>query len=117
MPNKNIFGGYGLKAQFMNLIYQELMKREYVTLADILCLHYGREKNYYEKKTCSSEIGYGELKKAFPEVIRAIEKAHPGSVVDNGKTRKERLFGMLARMMIPWQKSVRPLCRSLWRIT
>ena len=92
MPNKNIFGGYGLKAQFMNLIYQELMKREYVTLADILCLHYGREKNYYEKKTCSSEIGYGELKKAFPEVIRAIEKAHPGSVVDNGKTGKGKAF-------------------------
>ena len=92
MPSKNIFGGYGLRAQFVNLIYQELMKREYVTLADILCLYYGREKNYYEKRTCSSEIGYGELKKAFPEVIRAIEKVCPGSVVDNGKTGKGKAF-------------------------
>ena len=92
MPNKNIFGGYGLKAQFVNLIYQELMKREFVTLADILCLHYGREKNYYEKKICSSETGYGELKKAFPEVVRAIEKVCPDSVVDNGKTGKGKAF-------------------------
>lgn len=92
MPHKNIFGGYGLKAQFVNLIYQELMKREFVTLADILCLHYGREKNYYEKRTCSSETGYGELKKAFPEVVRAIEKVCPDSVVDNGKTGKGKAF-------------------------
>ena len=97
MPNKNIFGGYGLRAQFVNLIYQELMKRECVTLADILCLHYGREKNYYEKKTCSSEIGYGELKKAFPEVIRAIEKVCPGSVVDNGKTGKGKSFRYIGK--------------------
>ena len=92
MPSKNIFGGYGLRAQFVNLIYQELMKREYVALADILCLHYGREKNYYEKRTYSSEIGYGELMKAFPEVIRAIEKVCPSSVVDNGKTGKGKAF-------------------------
>ena len=92
MSSKNIFGGFGLRTQFVNLIYQELMKREFVTLADILCLYYGREKNYYEKRTCSSEIGYGELKKAFPEVIRAIEKVCPGSVVDNGKTGKGKSF-------------------------
>ena len=92
MPNKNIFGGFGLKTQFVNIIYQELMKREFVTLADILCLYYGREKSYYEKKTCSSEIGYGELKKAFPEVIREIEKACPNSVIDNGKTGKGKAF-------------------------
>ena len=45
MQSKNIFGGFGLKSQFVNIVYQELMKREWVTLADILCIYYGREKN------------------------------------------------------------------------
>ena len=86
-----------MRAQFVNLIYQKLMKREYVTLADILCLHYGKEKDYYEKRTCSSEIGYGELKKAFPEVISAIKKTIPGSVIDNGKTGKGKAFRYIGK--------------------
>jgi hypothetical protein len=33
---------------------------------------------------CNSEPGYGELKKAFPEVLKALEKACPGCIKDNG---------------------------------
>ena len=92
MQSKNIFGGYGLRTQFVNLIYQELMKRKWVTFVDILCLHYNREQTYYEKNTLTSEVGYGELKKAFPEVIRAIEGICPDSVTNNGKTGKGKAF-------------------------
>ena len=92
MVSKNIFSGFGLRAQFVSLIYQQLMKREWVTFVDILCLHYGRERTYYEKNTLTSEIGYGELKKAFPDVIRAIDRACPEGIVDNGKTGKGKAF-------------------------
>ena len=87
MPNKNIFVGFGLRSEFVSLIYRELMKREFLTYADVLALYYGRPKGYYNRIACNSEAGYGELKKAFPDVLRALEKACPGCIVDNGKSK------------------------------
>lgn len=84
----NIFVGSGLKVQFAHIIYMELMKREFVSLSDILIIYYGRSKDYYKKMSYSKEAGYGELKKAFPEVIRAITKVCPNSIIDNGKSGK-----------------------------
>jgi hypothetical protein len=60
------------------------MKREFVSYADVLALYCGRPKGYYDKMACNSEPGYGELKKAFPEVLKALEKTCPGCVEDNG---------------------------------
>ena len=73
MPNKNIFVGFGLRSEFVSLIYRELMKREFLTYADVLALYYGRPKGYYNRIACNSEAGYGELKKAFPDVLRALD--------------------------------------------
>ena len=87
MPTKNIFAGFGVRSEFVNLIYSELMKREFVSYADILALYCNRPKGYYDKMACNSEPGYGELKKAFPEVLKALEKACPGSIEDNGQNK------------------------------
>ena len=87
MPTKNIFAGFGTKAEFVKLIYNELMKRDYLTYADVLVLYYKRPKNYYDNYACNSEPGYGELKKAFPEVLKALEKACPNCIKDNGKSK------------------------------
>ena len=84
MPTKNIFAGFGVRSEFVNLIYNELMKREFVSYADVLALYCGRPKGYYDKMACNSEPGYGELKKAFPEVLKALEKTCPGCIEDNG---------------------------------
>lgn len=84
----NIFTGSGLKVQFAHIIYNELMKRNFVSLCDILCIYYNRSKDYYNKISYSKESGYGELKKAFPEVIRAINEVCPNSIIDNGKKGK-----------------------------
>ena len=84
MPTKNIFAGFGVRSEFVNLIYNELMRREFVSYADVLALYCGRPKGYYDKMACNSEPGYGELKKAFPEVLKALEKTCPGCVEDNG---------------------------------
>ena len=84
MPTKNIFAGFGVRLEFVNLIYLELMKREFVSYADVLALYCGRPKGYYDKMACNSEPGYGELKKAFPEVLKALEKTCPGCIEDNG---------------------------------
>ena len=87
MPTKNIFAGFGVRSEFVNLIYSELMKREFVSYPDILALYCKRPKGYYEKIACNTEPGYGELKKAFPEVLKALEKAVPGCIEDNGQNK------------------------------
>jgi len=87
MPTKNIFAGFGVRSEFVNLIYNELMKGDFVSYADVLALYCGRPKGYYDKMACNSEPGYGELKKAFPEVLKALEKACPGCIKDNGQNK------------------------------
>ena len=87
MATKNIFAGVGARSEFVNLIYGELMKREFVSYADILAIYCRRPKGYYNKIACNSEPGYGELKKAFPEVLKALEKTCPGCIEDNGQSK------------------------------
>ena len=92
MPSKNIFGGQSARALFAHYVYEELRKREFVSLVDVLCLYYKRAKSYYDLHTYSSDKAYIQLKKAFPEVIRALEQVEPGCVIDNGKTGKGKAF-------------------------
>ena len=87
MATKNIFAGFGVRSEFVNLIYTELMKRKFVSYTDILALYCDRPKDYYDKMACNSEPGYGELKKAFPDVLKALKKVCPGSVEDNGLSK------------------------------
>ncbi len=87
MPTKNIFAGNGIRSEFVNLVYQMLMKREYVSYADVLSSYYNRPDDYYNTHSLSSEPGCGELKKAFPDVLRALEKTCPGCIENNGKRK------------------------------
>ena len=105
---KNIFAGFGIRSEFVNLIYKELMKREFVSYADVLALYCGRPKGYYDKIACNSEPGYGELKKAFPDVLKALEKAYPGSVENNGlsKGRAYRYTGRIDDPLAEERKAV-----------
>ena len=92
MPSKNIFEGQSVRALFAHYVYEELRKRKYVYLVDILCIYYKRDKSYYNFHTYSSDKAYIQLKKAFPEVVKALEKVEPGCVIDNGKVGKGRAY-------------------------
>ena len=95
MSAKNIFAGKGIKTTFVKILYGELMKREFVTLADIMCLKRRYPKGYYDnnpKATLSREMFYGDLKKASSELIKALEQVCPGCIEDNGKTGKGKAF-------------------------
>lgn len=92
MPSKNIFEGQSVRAIFAHYVYEELRKRKFVSLVDILCIYYKRDKSYYNLHTYSSDKAYIQLKKAFPEVIKALEKVEPGCVIDNGKVGKGRAY-------------------------
>jgi len=92
MSSKNIFEGQSVRALFAHYVYEELRKRKYVYLVDILCIYYKRDKSYYNFHTYSSDKAYIQLKKAFPEVVKALQKVEPGCVVDNGKVGKGRAY-------------------------
>ena len=95
MATKNIFAGVGVRTTFVNILYDELMKREAVTLADIMCIKRRLPKGYYDnnpKATLSKEMFYGDLKKASSEVVKALEHAMPGCIEDNGKIGKGKAF-------------------------
>ncbi len=105
MSNKNIFLGFGLKSEFVNLIYLELMKGQFLTYADILSIYYGRKPGYYDRIACNSESGYGELKKAFPMVLKALETKSPHCVKSNGKNGKGKAWRYVG-------KDKDPLCEE-----
>ena len=95
MLTKNVFAGAGVRTVFVNLLYKELMKREFVTLADIMCLRRRYPKGFYDNnpaQTISSEKYYGDLKKASSELIKALKQAYPGCIEDNGKVGKGKAF-------------------------
>lgn len=92
MPTKNIFTAVGKKGRFINLIYKELMKREFVSYEDVLSQFYKNYQHDFNKMNLSAVEGYGVLKKAFPEVRKALEKTIPNCIIDNGKKGKGKAF-------------------------
>lgn len=97
MPTKNIFAGQSARAVFVQYVYEALRRREFVSLMDVLCAYYQRDKSYYDLHTYSSDKAYIQLKKAFPEVIRALQKVEPSCVIDNGKKGKGKAFKYIGR--------------------
>lgn len=107
MSTKNIFAGFGVRTAFVNILYDELMKREFVTLADIMCIKRRKPKGFYDnnpKATLSKEKFYGDLKKASSELIKALEQAYPGCIEDNGKMGKGKAFRYIGKMDDPFSE-------------
>ena len=107
MTTKNIFAGFGVRTAFVNILYDELMKREFVTLADIMCIKRRKPKGFYDnnpKATLSKEKFYGDLKKASSELIKALEQAYPGCIEDNGKMGKGKAFRYIGKMDDPFSE-------------
>ena len=93
----NIFSGVSVKTSYVLIIYEELMKREFVSYADVLSKYLDNNKIDFNKEILSTGKGYSQLKKAFPEVLKALEKAYPGCVVDNGKIGKGRAYKYIGK--------------------
>lgn len=92
MATKNIFAGVSIRSSYVLIIYEELMKHEFVSYADVLSKYLDNYKIDFNKKMLNTGKGYSQLKKAFPEVIQAIETICPGCIIDNGKKGKGKAF-------------------------
>lgn len=101
MTSKNIFNAAGKKAVFINIIYRELMKREFVSYADVLSRYKKNAQIDFRIQILSSGEGYGVLKKAFPEVIRALDNKYPGCIIDNGKKGKGKAYKYIGNIDNP----------------
>lgn len=91
MSTTNPFSGTGERVQFARLTYNRLMSRERVTYADVMA-DYLRLKSAEELPCPVSKCDhYGELKKAFPNVVEMIKKtAGPDSIDEEGNNRERR---------------------------
>lgn len=90
---ENIFSGTRLRAQFVRIIYDELMKGGFVSYEDVLCKQKERPSDYYKSHKVSGESGYGELKKAFSAVVNKIKaEVGPDSLQDNGCKGKGKAY-------------------------
>lgn len=101
MLRKNLFYGDSAKAHFVRIAYRQLMSRRWVTYADVLAeymglasvaeLKYSISKYYECGQGDKNQIGIKELKKAFPEVCRAIKKRMGNdSIITDGNNRAKR---------------------------
>lgn len=87
MMRKNLFDGDCDFAAFAQISYKLLMTREWVTYKSIMDICYPKDKKF----TVSSGTGYGELKKAFPAVRKAIqEKLGNDCFEEEGNNRNKR---------------------------
>lgn len=103
MSKRNIFFGEDKYSKFVNIIYQQFVKGGWVTYSDIMheyYVNYNSEKRNEKQITSDDDLpysisncdGYGELKKAFPDVCRAIRNAigSDDCIVQDGNRRNRR---------------------------
>ena len=91
MYRTNLFDGDSLFAAFVRIAYERLMSRDWVTYADILA-DAKKKQSVNDLEYCVSNYDeYGELKKAFPSVCKAIkDRVGIDSIKVEGNNRNKR---------------------------
>lgn len=88
MKRNNIFAGNSQRAKLALASYKLLMRRKWITYADIMAEHQGVEELSYNVSDCDH---YGDLKKAFCDVRKNIrEKVGQESIEEEGNNRNKR---------------------------
>ncbi len=91
MSKNNIFGGDSYYALMAQVTYKRLMSREWVTYADIMADHLGLNSSNELSCNVSNCDNYGELKKAFRDIRKAINtKLGQDSFEEDGNNRSKR---------------------------
>ena len=84
---KNVFSGCKYYVRYAKIVYKQLMARKTVTYESVVKEYLG-DKYDPQKFTLTKEEGYRELKKAFPDVCKAIKKAAgEHSIEKSGRNR------------------------------
>ena len=89
--NKNyLFDGDGARPQFATYTYKRLMSREWISYADVMADYMQLESKDSLPNNVSNCDDYGELRKAFRDVYRAIiEEVGEGCIEEQGNNRNK----------------------------
>lgn len=91
MLHRNIFDGDSFYAQFAQATYRRLMSRLWVSYADIIVDHFNLSSIDELSCNISNCDNYGELKKAFRDVRKAInDKIGSKCIEEDGNNRNKR---------------------------
>ena len=85
MARNNIFEGNSCRASLARTTYKLLLTRQWINYASILECYLGEKLGY----KVSNHEQYGELKKAFPQVIRMIREKSSDSIEERGNNRSK----------------------------
>lgn len=96
MQNHNIFDGFSKRAIFARTTYKLLMTREWISYADIMTNAKIKNARVIPDSVANSDY-YGELKKAFPEVCRAIKEKEGWDCIEIQGNRRNRLFRYIGK--------------------
>lgn len=93
---KNLFDGESYQAQFAIATYRCLMRRRWVSYADVMAEY--MMLSSVEELPCnvSNCDNYGELRKAFPQVYKAIQQNEGDASIEirgNNRSREYRYVG------------------------
>ncbi len=89
---RNIFEGRtGTYAKFANIAYTQLMTGNWVSLGSVMAEKMGYKSSKDLPGGVSNCDNYGELRKAFPDVKKAIiDRVGEGCIVEEGNNRTKR---------------------------
>lgn len=89
--NKNyLFDGDGARPQFATYTYKRLMSRKWISYADVMADYMQLESKDSLPNNVSNCDDYGELRKAFRDVYRAIiEEVGEGCIEEQGNNRNK----------------------------
>ncbi len=96
MSRQNIFDGDSCFAAFALATYKRLMSRQWVTYADVMAESMMKKTVKELPNSVSYCRNYGELKKAFPAVCRAIKEKEGNSCIEeegNNRNKRFRYIG------------------------
>ena len=105
--NNNIFDGDSYKAIFARSIYKFILSRKWTTYADIMAdvnnLSSARELEY----SVSDYDGYGELKKAFADIRKAIKETLGGDYIETRGNNRNRSFRYVGENDDPLEEMIK----------
>ena len=92
MENPNIFFGESCKAQFANIIYKHLMKKEWFTNADVMAEYLNKKSANDLPYSVTKCDNYTQLKKAFNELKTALTDKMGTDCIESKGGNRDKSF-------------------------
>lgn len=105
--NNNIFDGDSYKAIFARSIYNYIKSRKWTTYADIIADVHGLPSSRDLKYNISDYEGYGELKKAFGDLRKAIKEIIGEECIETQGNNRNRSFRYVGENDDPLEEMIK----------